>query len=185
MFFCGDRCCVLFLYLKYTESKAITSYKGAFKTGLMNKKIFRWGFLFNFRDINPVMSQLEESDHYRTSVSEIWIDKENIMHVVFSKGVELHLSDMEEAYALFEKLGVGPGQRKSKQLLSGGPFTISKQAREYAGKSGTDFFIAAALVSDSVFMRFVINLFNSLQKHNVPFKVFATEEDALNWLRRF
>ncbi|MGQ0827424.1 MAG: DUF7793 family protein [Bacteroidota bacterium] len=129
--------------------------------------------------------QTEPNKHFRTSVSEIWVDQEGIMHVVFSKGVELSLADMEEAYALFKQLGVGPGMKKSRQLLSGGPFTISKQAREYAGKSGAHFFHAAALVSNSVLMKFVINLFNSIQKHNVPFKVFSSEEDALAWLRTF
>jgi len=127
----------------------------------------------------------EESKHYFTSVSEIWIDREGIMHVQFAKGVELSLAHMEEAYALFKQLGVGPGMNKSRQLLSGGPFTISKPAREYAGKNATDFFIAAAMVTNSALMRFVVNVFNALQKHDVPFKLFSTEEEAIAWLRTF
>jgi hypothetical protein len=131
------------------------------------------------------MAQGERSKHFFTTVSEIWIDQDGIMHVVFSRGVELSLADMKEAYAVFEALGFGPGKKKSRQLLCGGPFTISKQARDYAGKSGTDFFVAAAMVTSSPLMRFVINIFNSLQKHNVPFKMFAREEDALAWLRKY
>jgi hypothetical protein len=129
--------------------------------------------------------QTENSKHFHTSVSEIWLDEDRIMHVKFAKGVELSLADMEEAYALFEELGFGPGKKKSRQLLCGGPFSISKPARDYAGKSGTDFFIAAAMVTTSVLTRFVINTFNSLQKHDVPFKVFAEEEEAIAWLKTF
>jgi len=132
-----------------------------------------------------VGEQENKSKHFFTSASEIWVDHEGIMHVKFFKGVELSLSDMEEAYALFGELGFGPGKKKSRQLLSGGPFTISKAARDYAGKSGTDFFYAAAMVTDSVVMRFVINIFNAIQKHNVPFKLFADEETAIEWLRTF
>lgn len=128
---------------------------------------------------------MEQGKHYKTSVSEIWIDEENIMHVVFSKNVTLKLEDMEEAYKIFGDLGFGPGKNKSRQLLAGGPIIISKEARDYAGKNGTDFFIAAAMVTDSMFMRYVINLFNAIKKHNVPFKVFATENQAVAWLRTF
>jgi hypothetical protein len=126
-----------------------------------------------------------EGKRYTTRVSEIWLDDEGIMHVVFPKGITLSLTDMEEAYKIFGDMGFGPGKKKSRQLLSGGPFAISKEAREYAGKSGTDFFIAAAMVTGSPFMRFVINLFNAIQRHNVPFKLFATEEEAVIWLRTF
>jgi hypothetical protein len=128
---------------------------------------------------------MEQGQHFYTRVSEIWIDQEEIMHIVFSKGVELGLADMEEAYALFEKLGVGPGQKKSRQLLSGGLFNISKPARDYAGKNATDYFTAAAMITNSTLTRFVINIFNTLQKHDVPFKMFANEEDALAWLRTY
>jgi len=125
------------------------------------------------------------SKPHHTRVSEIWVDEENIMHVVFAKGVTINLKDMEDAYKIFRELGVGPGQRKSRQLLSGGHFTLTKEAREFAGKSGQDYFIAAAMVTDSILMRFVINIFNKIQKHDVPFKVFASEKEALAWLRTF
>jgi len=125
------------------------------------------------------------SKHHHTRVSEIWVDEENIMHVVFAKGVTINLQDMEDAYNIFRQLGVGPGQRKSRQLLSGGHFTLTKEAREFAGKSGQDYFIAAAMVTDSDLMRLVINTFNALTNHGVPFKLFATEEKALAWLRTF
>jgi hypothetical protein len=123
--------------------------------------------------------------YHKTRVSEIRLDEEGIMRIVFAKNVDIDLKDMEEAYAYFGELGFGPGKKKSRQLLSGGPFNISKEARDYAGRSGTDFFIAAAMVTNSIVTRFVINLFNSIQKHGVPFKVFASEEEALKWLRTF
>jgi hypothetical protein len=125
------------------------------------------------------------SKHYHTRVSEIWVDEENIMHVVFAKGVILFLEDMEEGYKVFRELGVGPGMRKSRQLLSGGDFTMTKGARTFAGRTANDYFVAAAMVTDSTLMRLVINTFNALVKHDVPFKLFTTEEEAVAWLRKF
>jgi len=127
----------------------------------------------------------EQNKHFHTRVSEIWIDAEGIMHVIFSKGVELSLEDMEEAYKIFRAMGFGPGKKKSRQLLTGGPFTISRPARNFAGSNGTDYFIAAAMVTNSVLMRLVINIFNTLHKHEVPFRMFESEEEALAWLRTF
>jgi len=126
------------------------------------------------------------SKHYRTRASEIWIDDEGIMHVVFNKGAVLDLSIMEETFTLYrDELGLGPDKKKITQMLSGGPITINKAARDLAGKIGADYFIAAAMITDSPLMRFIVNTFNVIQKPGVPFKLFATEEEAMTWLRTF
>ncbi len=126
------------------------------------------------------------STHYRTGVSEVWIDNEDIMRVVFDKGGDLNLARMEEAFMLYRnELGVGPGKRKIRQLLSGGPVTVSKEARDLAGRNARDYFIAAAMVTNSRLMRLVVNSFNTIQKPGVPFKLFSTEEEALAWLGTF
>ncbi len=125
------------------------------------------------------------NQHHHTRVSEIWLDEENIMHVVFAKGVTINLQDMEEAYKIFRELGIGPGLGKGRQLLSGGHFTLTKEARAFAGGNAEDYFLAAAMVTESTLVRLVINTFNALTRHKVPFKLFAKEEEALTWLRTF
>ncbi|MEW6470434.1 MAG: hypothetical protein AB1458_16090 [Bacteroidota bacterium] len=125
------------------------------------------------------------NQRFHTRVSEIWIGDDGIMRVVFAKNATIDLADMEEAYRIFSDMGFGPGKKKSRQLLSGGPVTLKKEAREYADRTGQDFFVAAALVSDSVLMRFVINLFNTIHRHGVPFRIFSNEANALSWLKTF
>jgi hypothetical protein len=152
---------------------------------ILSEPVYTSFFMSHILPYFTSMQEHSEGQRFRTKVSEIWMDREEIMHVEFSKNITLSLGHMEEAYKIFRDLGFGPGQNKSRQLLSGGPITISKEARDFAGKNGTDYFVAAAMVTDSVFMRYVINLFNTIQKHKVPFKLFATEEEALAWLRTF
>lgn len=122
-------------------------------------------------------------NHYKTKASEIWIDKEDIMHVVFAKGAELTVDAIEESFALYRELGLGPGGKKIRQLLSGGPVTAGKEARDLTARYGVHYFTAAAMVTNSRLMRLVVNSFNAIQKPGVPFKLFPTEEEALSWLR--
>ncbi len=128
----------------------------------------------------------QASKHYQTETSEVWIDEEGIMHVVFDKGADLNLARMEEAFKVYrEELGLGPGKKKITQVLSGGPVTVSKEARDLAGKNGKNYFIAAAMVTSSRLMRLIVNSFNAIQKPGVPFKLFEKEEEAIAWLRTF
>jgi hypothetical protein len=126
------------------------------------------------------------SKHYHTRISEIWIDDENIMRIVFDKDVNIARKDMADAFDLYHNdMGLGPGKKKIRQMLSGGPFALTKEAREVAEQKGRDFITAAAMVTDSTLTRVVINTFNAVAKHDVPFKLFSTEEEALTWLKKF
>lgn len=126
------------------------------------------------------------SKHYHTRISEIWIDDENIMRIVFDKDVTIARKDMADAFDMYQNdMGLGPGKKKIRQMLSGGPFALTKEAREVAGKKGRDYIIAAPMITDSTLTRVVINTFNAVIRHDVPFKLFSTEEEALSWLRTF
>ena len=132
------------------------------------------------------MNEQDTMKKIRTAVSEIWVDSEGILRVDILQGASLTLKDMEEGFEAYAKLGFGQGQKKGLQLLTGARFfTLDKEARDYGGKHGDSFFIAAAVVSDSIAMRFLVNMFNATQKHGVPFKAFSNVEEALEWLRKF
>lgn len=70
--------------------------------------------------------------------------------------------------------------------MEGGTFfTFDNKALKYAARVGKDFFIASAIVSDSLPTRMLFRFFNGFYKHPVPFKMFTAEEKALEWLRTF
>lgn len=123
---------------------------------------------------------------YNTDACEIWLDENGFVRCDISK--DLDLKDMEEAYAVFYELGLGPGRQKGLQILTGSkPYTLTKAARDYAGKHGRDYFKAAALVTNSFFMKYVLNVFNSLhnKEQDTPFKAFSSVEEAAGWLKKF
>lgn len=70
-------------------------------------------------------------------------------------------------------------------MIDARDFSITPEARSYAAAMGKDYFIAAAIISDSLAVRIVMNFFNAFYKPTVPLKMFATEEAARKWLRTF
>lgn len=120
----------------------------------------------------------------RTANTEIWIDEEGILRLKACGSVDLDLNEVMECFASYEKLGIGK-HNKVLQLIdisNGG--TMSQEARDYAAEVGRDYFLASAVVSHSLSVRIVVNFFNRFYKHDVPLKLFKTEEKALEWLRK-
>jgi hypothetical protein len=121
----------------------------------------------------------------RTTNTEIKIDDEGILRLKAVSAADLDLHEVMECFAWYDKLGIG-NHNKVLQLIDvskGG--TMSQEARDYAAEIGRNYFLASAVVSNSLSVRLVVNFFNRFYKHDVPFKLFKTEEKALGWLRGF
>jgi hypothetical protein len=121
-----------------------------------------------------------------TEVLDIWVDDEGILCVHAKDDAQLTFEHIVEAFEKYSELGFGPGKKKALELLTGKSLhTMPREGRAYAAEKGKDYFIASALVSGSPMMRYIVNFFNAVYKPGVPFKLFATEEEAKKWLRTF
>ncbi|MES2567852.1 MAG: hypothetical protein V4565_13350 [Bacteroidota bacterium] len=125
-----------------------------------------------------------EFSKIRTKFNEIWIDDEGILVLKPKEGAELDLEEVKVCFEAYKELGVGP-QNKVLELIDARDGSMSSEARAYAAKNGVDYFIAAAIISDSLAVRLVVNFFNSFYSQLVPFKMFSTEEEGRKWLRTF
>lgn len=124
------------------------------------------------------------TEKIETETAQIWIDEEGILHLKIKEGAEVDLQEVKTCFDTYQKLGCK--ENKVLQLIEGGTFfTFDKEAQKYAAKHGRYFFIAAAIVHNSLAIRILFNFFNNFFKHPVPFKMFDTEEKALKWLRTF
>lgn len=122
----------------------------------------------------------------KTKLNEIWIDDEGFLNLKPMEGAELDL-DLDEVKACFEAykdLGVGT-HNKVLELIDARDGSMTMEARTYAAEVGRDYFIAAAIISNSLAVRLVVNFFNKFYTNVVPFKMFATEDEARKWLRTF
>ena len=120
----------------------------------------------------------------RTKMNEIWIDEEGILILKPDDGAELDLEEVKACFEAYKKLGVGP-HNKVLELIDARDGSMTGEARAFAAKNGVDYFVAAAIISDSLAVRLVVNFFNSFYSQLVPFKMFASEEAARQWLRTF
>ena len=120
----------------------------------------------------------------KTKLNEIWIDDEGFLILKPLPGVELDLDEVKACFKAYDELGVGP-HHKVLELIDASDGSMTSEARAYAAEVGSNYFIAAAIISDSLAVRIVVNFFNTFYKHTVPFKMFATEEAARKWLRTF
>lgn len=120
----------------------------------------------------------------KTKLTEIWIDHEGFLNLKPIDGAELDLNEVKICFEVYKKLGVGP-HNKVLELIDARDGTMTIEGRSYAAEIGGDYFIAAAIISNSLAVRIVVNFFNTLYTNIVPFKMFATEEDARKWLRTF
>jgi hypothetical protein len=119
-----------------------------------------------------------------TKMSEIWIDEEGFLILKPRESVELDLEEVKACFEAYRSLGIGPNN-KILELIDARDGSMNTEARTYAAQHGKDYFIAAAIVSDSLAVRLVVNFFNGFYTQIVPFKMFSTGEEARKWLRGF
>jgi hypothetical protein len=116
--------------------------------------------------------------------ADIRIDAEGILRVHLHEGIEIDLDMLMMLLEKYRELGMGPGKEKRLELMtSDGTANINREAREHIALHGKDYFIAAALVNTTLASRLLVNFFNQFYNHQVPFKLFASEEKAMKWLR--
>lgn len=117
-------------------------------------------------------------------MNQIWIDDEGFLILKPLEGVEMDLTEVKACFEAYRSLGIGP-HNKVLELIDARDGSMTAEARNYAAEVGKDYFIAAAIISDSLAVRLVVNFFNTFYSHTVPFKMFATEQAARKWLRAF
>ena len=120
----------------------------------------------------------------KTRYNEIWIDEEGFLILKPLPETEMDLDELKACFKAYDELGIGP-HNKVLELIDARDFSITPEARAYAATMGPDYFIAAAIISDSLAVRLVMNFFNAFYKPTVPLKMFATEKAARKWLRTF
>jgi hypothetical protein len=71
-------------------------------------------------------------------------------------------------------------------VFNQGVLKMAKDAREYlATGDGIKAIVAAAIVVDSPFTSFMANFFVSVNRPEMPVRIFSNAKDALKWLEKF
>ncbi len=120
----------------------------------------------------------------KTKKTSIWVDELGILHVKPIDGAEIDLEEVRACFQVYESLGCK--ENKMLQILDGrNSFVLTEEARSFVSSVGKNYFIASAALGNSLPIRLMVNFFNRFYKHDVPFKLFGTEEAAIEWLLKF
>jgi hypothetical protein len=122
----------------------------------------------------------------RTKYSDVFIDDEGFLCLYPDKDADMDLDEVKVCYGTYQKIGINRDNKVLQIINVKGNVSMSREARDYAAIHGSEFFIASAVISDSLSVRLIVNFFNLFYKsRTVPLKMFDTEENAKKWLRKF
>lgn len=113
----------------------------------------------------------------------IWRDINGFIRISPNEGFEFDEADVERQFNTYTQLKIGKKERGFLLVDAKNDFQMTKEARELSAKRSKDFFIAAAIVSNSFTTRLLINFLNSFYNFGVPIKMFSEEKDAIKWLK--
>ena len=124
------------------------------------------------------------TEKIETKTAKIWIDDEGIVRFKIKEGAAVDLQEVEEHFNVYRKL-VSKKNKALHLFESGEFFRFDIDAMKYVAKHAKDFFIASAIVHNSLAIRILYNFVHKFIVPPVPFKMFSTKSEALEWLRAF
>ena len=124
---------------------------------------------------------MKSKNKIQTEKVSIWIE-DGILHLKIKEGENIDLQEVETHFRIYKELGIL--ENKLPQLFEGGNFfQFNSDAMKFVVKNGNNYFLASAVVVNSISMRILYNFFKNFFKQTFPFKMFETRDEALNWLR--
>jgi len=118
-----------------------------------------------------------------TPETEIWLENKQILWVRIREGAELNEEAMAACFAVYKQLC---GKKKLIQIIdSRATCSMTTEGKKYSAVHSPDFFTATALITEHLSVRMLVNFYNKIHKHSVPFQVFRSEKDARTWLQDY
>lgn len=119
-----------------------------------------------------------------TSVAEMHVDVDGILNIKIFPNVLLTLEKVKEYYIISKEI---VGNKKALVLFDGSEeYSITEEAKFFgASKEVTDTRIAVAYITNSIANKLMFNLYLSVNKPEVPTKMFSSKENGLKWLKTF
>jgi hypothetical protein len=110
--------------------------------------------------------------------------RNGIVYVVYDDGAEVGRELKREMHVAFLK--ITGGTKMPFLFTNKGAYWIAKDARELARKlEPKQPFKAVAYWAPTLGIRLMAEFYGKYYKPEIPYKVFATEADALEWLKQY
>ena len=123
------------------------------------------------------------SEKISSKKEAIWMDENGFIRISPNDGFEFDEKDVERQFMIYSQLLLKSNKKTLLLVDATNDFEMTKEARELSAKKAKDYFMAAAIVSNSFTTRLLINFLNSFYNFGIPIKMFAQESDAIKWLQ--
>lgn len=121
------------------------------------------------------------SEKIRLRTAELQLGDDNIIYINILPNAELVLQDSNDIYDAVMKLAQGnlyPLMIDASSIVS-----MDRDARKRFSKETT--VTAVALLVETPLSKIIGNFFIGLNKTSIPFKLFTSKPDALEWLEAY
>lgn len=119
-----------------------------------------------------------------TSVSEKWLDENNILRIKYIEGATIDMPAIQESSAENRQL---LGDKKELVLCDARvSFTVTPDAQKYALKEMVNKSrIATAVLTNKAYVQVLVNFALRFSKLRSSVKMFKSESEAIKWLQQF
>ena len=121
------------------------------------------------------------SEKIRLRTAEIQLRGDNIIHIDILPKAELYLKDSNEIYDTV--MNIAKGRLYPLLIDANSIVSMDRDARKRFSKETT--VSAVALLVGTPLSKIIGNFFIGLNKTSIPFKLFTSKTDALEWLEAF
>ena len=121
------------------------------------------------------------SEKIRLRTAEIQLRGDNIIHIDILPKAELYLKDSNEIYDTV--MNIAKGRLYPLLIDANSIVSMDRDARKRFSKETT--VSAVALLVGTPLSKIIGNFFIGLNKTSIPFKLFTSKTDALEWLKAF
>jgi len=119
---------------------------------------------------------------YEGPFTKFWLDEFGILHAE-SQNIPRTLQGQKETMELIRR--ITDNKKVCMVADTTHATTMDKETRLFVAKEMPSMFKAVAVVSTSALGQFFGNLFLGLKNNPVPMRLFTSEADAIEWLKRY
>lgn len=117
-------------------------------------------------------------------VARLWLGEDGIVRIIHSPNAEVTLEDAQETMAAYLK--INRGKKRPLLIDTKTMKSIARDARHYyAGTEAARAASAAAILVGTPVSEVLGNFYIGLSNPHLPSRLFASEDEALEWLKRY
>lgn len=110
--------------------------------------------------------------------------RDKLLIATFKKGLKIYLDIAKEIVS--DRLSFTEGKTTVAMVYNQGVVSLDKNARDFfSSPEGNKNLKAGAIMLDSSFTAVLANFFLSVNKPNIPARLFTDSDKAIQWLKKF